>query len=294
MNTTSTTSTANTTGTTGTMSTMQRYIRVLSIAGSDSGGGAGIQADLKTISALGCYGMTAITAITAQNTLGVTAIHPVPPDMLSAQMDAVLSDIGADAVKIGMLHDSETIAVVQHCLRQHAVASMVLDPVMVATSGAVLIQPSAISALVRQLFPVAALITPNLDEASLLVGYALEDEAAMLRAGQQLLDMGAQAALIKGGHMAGGTVCDVLVRPHVSPTWWRDPRIDTINTHGTGCTLSSAIACNLAQGVDLVSAITSARHMVRAAIATGTHIKTGSGSGPLNHLSAPMTMHTTL
>lgn len=270
----------------------QQYIRVLSIAGSDSGGGAGIQADLKTISSLGCFGMTAITAITAQNTEGVSAIHTVPPAILTAQLDAVLSDIGADAIKIGMLHDIETMEAVSQCLKSCNVTSVVLDPVMVATSGAVLIQPPAIAALVEQLFPLASVITPNLDEASLLAGHSLTNDSDLVRAGERLIEMGANAVLIKGGHLPGPTVRDVLVRANYAPVWWHDTRIDTANTHGTGCTLSSAIAALMAQGAELEHAIGSARTVIRDALTAGARVKTGQGSGPLNHLSSPIAMKT--
>jgi hydroxymethylpyrimidine/phosphomethylpyrimidine kinase len=236
-----------------------QYPRVLSIAGSDSGGGAGIQADLKTIAALGCYGMTAITALTAQNTQGVRAIHPVPLKMLADQIDAVVEDIGVDAV-------------------------------MIATSGAVLIDSEAISVLVRYLFPRAAVVTPNLDEASLLVGRPLDSETAIEAAALQLLDMGAQAVLLKGGHLPGDTVSDLLVMRGGRPHWMRAARIDTPNTHGTGCTLSSAIASHLALGASLAEAVELAREYVRGALQAGAQVRTGAGSGPLDHGYAPQAM----
>lgn len=180
-----------------------RYARVLTIAGSDSGGGAGIQADLKTFSALGCFGMTAITALTAQNTTGVRAIHAVPPKMLQDQIDAVVEDIGVDAVKIGMLHAPDIVQTVASAIDRHRLTQVVLDPVMIATSGAVLIENDALQALVQQLFPRAALITPNLDEAGFLVGHALQTEADMQSAAQALLAQGARAVLLKGGHLRG-------------------------------------------------------------------------------------------
>jgi hydroxymethylpyrimidine/phosphomethylpyrimidine kinase len=268
------------------------YARVLSIAGSDSGGGAGIQADLKAIAALGCYGMTAITALTAQNTLGVTAIHGVPTDMLAAQVDAVASDIGIDATKIGMLHSAETIACVAAAIDRHRLAPVVLDPVMVATSGARLIEPQAVDALVRQLFPRALVVTPNLDEAALLVGRALATEADMESAARRLLDLGANAVLLKGGHLPGAGVADLLLVAGQAPRWWRGPRIPTANTHGTGCTLSSAIAAGLARGLDLAAAVDAARSYVRGALEAGAAVRTGAGSGPLNHAWAPQAMHT--
>src|SRR3954453_21286961 len=204
-----------------------QYPRVLSIAGSDSGGGAGIQADLKTIAALGCYGMTAVTALTAQNTQGVRAIHSVPLQMLADQIDAVLEDIGVDAVKIGMLHTADTVRAVAAAIERHALPNIVLDPVMIATSGAVLIDREAVSVLVRDLFPKAMVVTPNLDEASLLVGRPLDSEAAMEAAALQLLGMGASAVLLKGGHLAGDTVSDLLVTRDGPAHWMRAPRIAT-------------------------------------------------------------------
>ena len=267
-----------------------RYPRLLSIAGSDSGGGAGIQADLKTFSALGCFGMTAITALTAQNTCGVRAIHGVPPDMLRDQIDAVLEDIGVDAVKIGMLHSPEIVLVVASAIDRHALPHVVLDPVMVATSGAVLIDSPAIAALVRELFGRAVLVTPNLDEAALLVGRPLRSEADMELAALELLAKGARAVLLKGGHLAGDVVCDLLLLQGGQPHWMRAPRIATANTHGTGCTLSSAIAAHLALGSALTDAVKAARAYVRDALTAGSRVKTGQGSGPLNHGFAPQVM----
>ena len=266
------------------------YPRVLSIAGSDSGGGAGIQADLKTFAALGCYGMTAITALTAQNTLGVRAIHGVPPAMLRAQIDAVLEDIGAHAVKIGMLHSPDIVLTVAEAIDRHALEKVVLDPVMVATSGAVLIDHPAIAMLVRELFGRASVVTPNLDEAALLVGRTLDSEAAMETAARELLAMGAAAVLLKGGHLAGDVVSDLLLTKSGEVHWMRAPRIDTANTHGTGCTLSSAIAAQLALGSSLLQAVQAARAYVRAALQAGARVRTGAGGGPLNHSQAPEAM----
>ena len=267
-----------------------KYSRLLSIAGSDSGGGAGIQADLKTFSALGCYGMTAVTALTAQNTTGVRAIHGVPPRMLRDQIDAVVEDIGVDAVKIGMLHSPDIVQVVADAIDRHALQCVVLDPVMVATSGAVLIDNPAIAALVRALFGRALLVTPNLDEASLLVGRPLGSEQAMEAAAHELLGLGARAVLLKGGHLVGDVVSDLLLVTGGTPHWMRAPRIHTANTHGTGCTLSSAIAAHLALGCSLREAVEAARVYVRGAIEAGAGVRTGAGSGPLNHGYAPQVM----
>lgn len=266
------------------------YPRVLSIAGSDSGGGAGIQADLKTFSALGCFGMTAITALTAQNTCGVRAIHAVPPEMLRDQMDAVLEDIGADAVKVGMLHAPDIVRTVAQAIDRHQLQRVVFDPVMVATSGAKLIDDPAIAVLVTELFPRATLITPNLDEAALLVGRPLHTPQDMALAAAELLARGARAVLLKGGHLAGEVVTDLLLMPGHEPLWMHAPRIHTANTHGTGCTLSSAIAVYLALGASLPDAVQQAREFVRQALQAGASVQTGQGSGPLNHGFAPLPM----
>ncbi|MFC5498856.1 bifunctional hydroxymethylpyrimidine kinase/phosphomethylpyrimidine kinase [Caenimonas terrae] len=267
-----------------------RYPRVLSIAGSDSGGGAGIQADLKTFAALGCFGMTAVTALTAQNTLGVRSIHSVPAQMLRDQIDAVVEDIGVDAVKIGMLHSAETVATVAAAIDRHGLSRVVLDPVMMSTSGAKLIDDEAQAVLVRELFQRVALVTPNLDEAGLLVGRPLQSEADMELAARELLAMGAPAVLLKGGHLAGATVSDLLLVRDGAPHWMRAPRIATGNTHGTGCTLSSAIAAQFALGARLQPAVELARAYVRAALEAGAQVRTGAGSGPLNHSHAPQAM----
>lgn len=268
-----------------------QYPRVLTIAGSDSGGGAGIQADLKTMSALGCFGMSAITALTAQNTTGVRAIHAVPPQMLTDQIDAVVEDIGVDAVKIGMLHAPDIVAAVASAIDKHQLRRVVLDPVMVATSGAVLIDNPAIAALVEQLFPRVDIITPNLDEASLLVGRTLQSEQDMQQAAHQLQEMGAAAVLLKGGHLQGDTVSDLFLSREGQTQWLRAPRIHSHNTHGTGCTLSSAIASHLALGHSLTEAIAQAHRYIRQALQSGAAVRTGHGSGPLNHLSTPVPMH---
>ena len=262
-----------------------RYVRVLSIAGSDSGGGAGIQADLKTFSALGCYGMTAITA---QNTLGVTGIHGVPPDMLRAQIDAVAQDIGVDAVKIGMLASPEVVRVVAQAIRTHRLPHVVLDPVMVATSGDRLIASETVQVLVNELFPLAAVVTPNLDEAALLLGREIEGIDDLDDAARDLLALGAPAVLLKGGHLKGERVVDLLATPAGLRQRLESARITTHNGHGTGCTLSSAIAAFLAQGLPLPQAVEKARAYILGAIAAGADVHTGQGHGPLNHGYAPI------
>jgi len=269
-------------------STAPRYARVLSIAGSDSGGGAGIQADLKTFAALGCYGMTAITAITAQNTLGVTGIHGIPPEMLKAQIDAVVQDIGVDAVKIGMLHSPEVVRVVADAIREYSLPHVVLDPVMVATSGDRLIAQETAGVLVRELFPLAEVVTPNLDEAGWLLGRTLAGLDDLEQAAQDLLGLGARAALLKGGHLPGDWVVDVLASPGQPGHRLQSARIATHNGHGTGCTLSSAIASHLALGLPLQQAVESARAYILGAIAAGANVVTGGGHGPLNHGYAPV------
>jgi hydroxymethylpyrimidine/phosphomethylpyrimidine kinase len=264
------------------------YPRLLTIAGSDSGGGAGIQADLKTFAALGCYGMSAITAVTAQNTCGVRGIHAVPPAMLAAQIDAVLEDMGADAVKIGMLRDPETVQTVASAITRHGITRVVLDPVMVATSGDALMARETVAVLVAELFPLATVITPNLDEAALLLGRPVSAEAELAQAAEDLLALGAPAVLLKGGHLQGERMVDLLAQPGQAPLPFCTPRIASVNTHGTGCTLSSAIACFLALGADLREAAQSAKDYVHAAIAAGADVRVGHGHGPLNHGFAPV------
>jgi hydroxymethylpyrimidine/phosphomethylpyrimidine kinase len=266
----------------------QRYTRVLSIAGSDSGGGAGIQADLKTFAALGCYGMTAITALTAQNTLGVSAIHGVPPEMLKAQLCAVFDDIGVDAVKIGMLHAPDIVRTVAWALKHYGVKQVVLDPVMVATSGDTLITPTTVQVLVDELFPLATVITPNLDEAALLLGRTIGTASELEAAARDLLAMGAPAVLLKGGHLPGAEVADLLVTGPGAVQRLASPRIQSRNTHGTGCTLSSAIASHLALGEPLDRAVALGRSYILQAIAQGADVYTGAGHGPLNHGFAPV------
>jgi hydroxymethylpyrimidine/phosphomethylpyrimidine kinase len=265
-----------------------RCARVLSIAGSDSGGGAGIQADLKTTAALGCFGMTAITAITAQNTVGVRAIHALPPALLAQQIDAVVEDIGVDAVKIGMLHDPEVVRVVAAAIRSHGLGNVVLDPVMVATSGDRLIAAPTVRVLVDELFPLATLITPNLDEAAWLLERAIDDAAQLDAAARALQALGAPAVLLKGGHLRGPELTDVLALPPPAELRrWRSPRLASRNTHGTGCTLSTAIACQLALGLALSEAVQAARDYVQHGLAAGADLRIGHGHGPLNHGFAP-------
>ena len=269
-------------------STATRYARVLTIAGSDSGGGAGIQADLKTFAALGCYGMSAITALTAQNTLGVSGIHGVPPQFLKAQIQAVVEDIGVDAVKLGMLHAPEVVEVVAWAIDHYQLPNVVLDPVMVATSGDRLIAAETVNVLVRELFPRAVVVTPNLDEAALLVGHPIEAAHALEPAAAELLAMGARAVLVKGGHLPGDEVVDLLAQRTGHPLRLTSERIASRNLHGTGCTLSSAIAAHLALGAELPEAVASARDYVIGAMRAGAQVQVGQGHGPLNHGFAPV------
>ena len=255
--------------------------RVLIIAGSDSGGGAGIQADLKTVTALGGYGATAITALTAQNTEGVFGVHDVPPDFVQQQMRLVLADIGADALKTGMLHTSRVIeAVVEVILHEARGIPLVVDPVMVAKGGQPLLAPDALGALKTLLLPRAAIITPNTPEAELLVGFPIIGIEDQKRAGAALLAQGCRAALVKGGHLAGDTINDVLVLPQ-STSVFTGPRLASRHTHGTGCTLASAIATGLAQGMGLGQAVKRARDYVFEAIRSAPGL--GKGHGPINH-----------
>lgn len=255
--------------------------RVLTIAGSDCSGGAGLQADLKAIAALGGYGMSAVTALTVQNTMGVTAVLPVPPALVAAQIEACVADIGADAFKTGMLHDAELIETVAHALAPHTgKIPLVLDPVMVSKSGAALLQAEAVAALKEKLLPLSALVTPNIPEAEALLGEAITSVAAMKSALPRLATLGARAVLLKGGHMEGDVVTDMLWADGVLSTW-ASPRIHTRHTHGTGCTLASAIATLLAQGLGLKDACGAARAYVEGAIRHAPGF--GRGHGPLNH-----------
>jgi hydroxymethylpyrimidine/phosphomethylpyrimidine kinase len=255
----------------------------VTIAGSDSSGGAGIQADLKTFAALGVYGAAVITALTAQNTQGVTAIHDVPGAFVAAQMDAVFSDLAVNAVKIGMLSRAEVIEAVAAGLDRHWQMNVVLDPVMIATSGDRLLAPDAVAALRKQLLPRAMVITPNLPEAAALLEAPIaQTETEMRRQAEQLLAAGARAVLIKGGHAEGTESVDLLVEPNATARF-AAARIATKNTHGTGCTLSSAIAAGLAKGLTLADAVREAKAYVTAAIAAGSRLAVGHGHGPTHH-----------
>lgn len=255
----------------------------LTIAGSDSGGGAGIQADLKSFSANRVYGASVLTALTAQNTIGVTAIHDVPNEFIAAQMDAVFSDVDVDAVKIGMLSQTGVIETVVAGLQRHNAKNIVLDPVMVTTTGDPLLQDDSVDAVRSLLMPVADVVTPNLHEAARLTDASVAaSEEEMLRQASTLIEKGAKSVLIKGGHGEGNQCADVLVC-NGGQQWFRAERIDTNNTHGTGCSLSSAIAANLAHGLELTDAIDKAKSWLTAAIAESGELQVGKGSGPVHH-----------
>ncbi len=261
--------------------------RALTIAGSDSGGGAGIQADLKTFAARGVYGMSALTAITAQNTLGVQGVFELPPEFVALQIDSVLTDIGADAVKTGMIANSDIIAVVADKVRQYGVSRLVVDPVMVAKGGDLLLKPEAKSALVERLLPLALVVTPNAHEAEALTGMTLHDLEDMQSAARQIRQMGARNVVVKGGHVEAfpGESVDVLFDGDTF-TLLRAERVDTENTHGTGCTFASAIAAELAKGASVREAAQTAKIYVTAAIRGGAYWRLGGGHGPLDHFAA--------
>ncbi|MEJ0026879.1 MAG: bifunctional hydroxymethylpyrimidine kinase/phosphomethylpyrimidine kinase [Rhizomicrobium sp.] len=262
---------------------MTKPARLLAVAGSDSSGGAGIQADIKTASALGVYAMTAVTAVTAQDTTGIGAIQLMAPAMVREQIERCLSDIGADAIKIGMLGSAEIARAVAASLAAHARGiPLVVDPVMAATSGTALADQAVVEVLKAELFPRAALITPNLPEARRLCGFAPAMSGDIARAGETLLSLGPEAVLIKGGHGEGGVLTDMLFTPDDPPRAFTAARIETRHTHGTGCALSTAIACGLGQGLALAGAVARGHAFVQAAIANAPGF--GAGRGPLDLL----------
>jgi hydroxymethylpyrimidine/phosphomethylpyrimidine kinase len=260
------------------------FFKVLTIAGSDSGGGAGIQADLKTISACGCYGMSAITAITVQNTVGVHGIHTIPVEVVKEQIKAVLDDIGANAIKIGMLHSSEVIKGVAQTIEDYKIENIVLDPVMVATSGDKLLMDEAIIALKEVLIPRAKIITPNLPEAEILSGQNINSFQEMQTAARMLGETFSCGVLLKGGHSEKDEIIDVFFDPAINKIIeLRSPRVKTKNTHGTGCTLSSAVASFLAKGHNMETAVREAKSYIKNAIISGSKFQIGQGHGPVNH-----------
>ncbi|WP_108468997.1 bifunctional hydroxymethylpyrimidine kinase/phosphomethylpyrimidine kinase [Polynucleobacter difficilis] len=276
--------------------TSVRIPKILTIAGSDSGGGAGLQADLKVITALGGYGMTVVTAITAQNTLGVTKIQGIDLDVIDAQIDAVVSDIGVDAVKIGMLSSPEIVHCVAAALRRHAIKTIVLDPVLRATSGASLGGDATARAMREALFPLATVITPNMEEASILLGRPISEPTDFEQAARDLIEMGPDAVLIKGGHLDAKhtQLMDFLMWRAIDEDGKKileqkkllHYRVNTPNTHGTGCSLASAIATYLADGHDLSHAVAKGIAYVEAGLEAGAYLSIGQGSGPLWHMHA--------
>ncbi len=267
---------------------MKEYKRALTIAGSDPSGGAGLQADLKTFSALGVFGTTAIVAIVDENTQGVYGVHPVPDNFVAGQIRSVISDIGTDAVKIGMLHSSPLIRTVLATLKEYPdVRDIVLDPVMVATSGDPLLRSDAIATLRDCLIPTARVITPNIPEAEILLGRSLTNRSQLPEAARQLSRDGRVSVLLKAGHLTDDTLTDIFYNAEDNTvTSLTSPRLDTLNTHGTGCTLSSAIAACLAQGHALTDAVVAAKDYITAAITAGARYKIGHGHGPVHHFHA--------
>ncbi|MCT4603507.1 MAG: bifunctional hydroxymethylpyrimidine kinase/phosphomethylpyrimidine kinase [Marinifilum sp.] len=261
-----------------------KYNRVLSIAGSDSGGGAGIQADIKTISACGSYATTAITAITVQNTLGVSNVHAVPNHILVEQINAVLNDIGTDAIKIGMLHSSETIKAVYNVLCQYNIQNVVLDPVMVATSGDKLLQEEAVSALKKLLIPLVRVITPNIPEAEVLLEKKIVNQDDVFLSAKELAEKYKVSVLLKAGHLSNDELIDVFYDFEKTDLLkLKSTRLDTKNTHGTGCTMSSAFAAYLSQGFDLQESAQKAKNYINGAIYAGADYEIGEGHGPVHH-----------
>lgn len=271
---------------------MRTYPCILTIAGSDCSGGAGIQADIKAISALGAYAASAITAITVQNTCGVTGIHPVPPAYVKGQIEAVMEDICPQAIKIGMINDTEIVEVIAESLQKYRPRFVVFDPVMVSTSGCKLMEDEAIEAITTRLIPLATLITPNLSEAEILAGQKINTVEDMQRQAKKMLELGCKGVLIKGGHLDGGQMCDVLQTADENvPHLFTAPKVESRNTHGTGCTLSSAIATYLALGESVACAVEKAKQYVYLGIESGKDVCIGHGHGPLNHFYSPVPMH---
>ncbi len=263
---------------------MKSYKRVLTIAGSDPSGGAGIQADLKTFSACGCFGTSAIVAVVDENTVGVTGVHPVPVDFVVGQIKSVLDDIGADAIKIGMLHSSELIRAVKDTLALYDIPNIVLDPVMVATSGDKLLQDEAIETLKNELIPCARIITPNIPEAEVLLGRKIDRQEDMPVVIRELSAGGKVSVLLKGGHLTGDYLSDVFYNAEADEVITiLSARIDTINTHGTGCSFSSAIAAFLAHDQSLNEAVRNAKDYIHSAIYAGADYLIGKGHGPVHH-----------
>ena len=262
----------------------QQPYKVLSIAGFDGSGGAGIQADLKTFSALGCYGTTVLTALPVQNTMGVRSIYAIETVCVEEQIKAILDDMSMDAIKIGMLHRKEIIDAVATALNNYQTKNIVLDPVMVAKSGDMLLMPNAISSMKEKLFPITTVLTPNLLEASELLGREVKEIDQMEKAALELVQMGPEAVVVKGGHLNGDCAdCLCIKSPHLEMHWLSSPRIHTKNTHGTGCTFSAAIAAFLARGFTIFDSVKYAKEYLTQAIESGKELKIGQGNGPVHH-----------
>ena len=262
----------------------KKYNRVLTIAGSDSGGGAGIQADIKAISAMGCYAASAITAVTVQNTIGVQAVHPIPLEILEGQIDAVLSDIGADSIKIGMLHSAEVVKLVAEKIKCYGIKNIVLDPVMVSTSGHRLIEDTAVEVIKKRLLPFSRVVTPNIPEAEILVGRNIKGEHDFKAVAEELAGSYGVSVLLKAGHLKEDILTDYFYNfEDKTLTLLPSERVNTNNTHGTGCTLSSAFAAALAKGEELTTAAKSAKKYIEQAIISGAEYEIGNCHGPVNH-----------
>ena len=270
---------------------MYRYPVVLTIAGSDSGGGAGIQADIKTFSSLGVFGASAITAITAQNTQGVRGIQAISPEILRGQIEAILEDFIVDAVKIGMLHNKDAVKVVSETLSSFQQTSIILDPVMISTSGSKLLEDDAIRTIIDELFPKATLLTPNIPETEYLSGIKINNEADSLLAARKVQGKGGKALLSEGGDGRGVEKGDRLFINENNPICLASPTVETFNTHGTGCTLSSAIAAYMALGHSLVEAVRLAKEYMNNALVHGANVCMGKGHGPVNHFFSPSALH---
>ncbi len=263
---------------------MKHYPRVLTIAGSDSGGGAGVQADIKTISATGSYAASAITAITVQNTIGVEQVYGIPAEIIGAQIQAVISDIGVDSIKIGMLHSAEIIHTIAEQIKKWNITNVVLDPVMISTSGHKLIEDSAISSLKTELFPLARVVTPNIPEAEFLTGIQIKSQQELPQIARTLSCGGKISVLMKAGHAVENELVDIFYNAETDTILeLRSPRINSKNTHGTGCTISSAFASYLAQGYSLDDAAKAAKEYIRKAIEAGAEYEIGHGHGPVDH-----------
>lgn len=267
-----------------------KYPKVLTIAGSDSGGAAGIQADIKTISAIGCYGMSVITALTAQNSTGVQSVMGIPPSFVAEQLESIFSDLKPNAIKIGMVHSTELVQTIATYLKNCPEIPIIFDPVMVATSGDRLIEEDTIQSIITELFPLATLITPNMDEAALITQMPVNNTQDMLQAGKKFIHQGCKNVIIKGGHLKSSQLTSIFMNAAGDIHELHSQKIDTVNINGAGCTFSSAIASYLALEKDLLSSVELAQDYIFHAIQHGKNVRTGKGNGPLNHFYQPSTL----